>query len=262
MRDRRCAGGGNQRSIGAHQRHVDLRITAVDAQDQRRGFGQLARRTGGGASASSAPGSQPARMGSCGSWSTVTKSAPDSRSSAMTKGSAAAVVQGQPCISTIAPSPCARTPSTIRRNLAGRCARCPIAAVHLPAHVPIAKPRECRERASARVDGAKRAAEPGPGIYSHHVPDRGRRRQHVRGKGAGGQHRHARVEVRVVADQVARRGNLARQSGIGAHPPALHEHRRPHILCRQGVDDALRDSLARGPVGMLDIERERDAQHA
>ena len=96
--------------------------------------------------------------------STVTNSAPGRGSSSMMRGSAFGLGDGQPCISTIAPSPCASAPSITRRATPSGAARRPIARVDVPAHVAVTQRRQLIEHGRAAVDRAERASEPRPWI--------------------------------------------------------------------------------------------------
>src|SRR5262249_43442138 len=72
---------------------------------------------------------------------------------------------------------------------------------------------------------------------------------------------HRRVEVRMVADQVAGLGDAPRDVGIRARPAALEEERAADSLAGERLEGPVLAARPGGPAGGLGVARERDPRH-
>ena len=199
-------------------------------------------------------------LGTSPSASIVTKVAPASRSRDTIGASASRVAVGQPCSRTTAPSPWAIAPSTTARSM--------VAGTWPPS------PR--RRRASRRPGSrgpprgldprvvrarAERAAEPRARVVAGRLEDRPARLGHVPQHARGGEQRHAGMVVGVVADEVAVRRDPACRRRVRLGPAALDEARGPQPGRPAGRGSSRSRRVAR-PVGVLDVERQRDPERS
>src|SRR4051794_14465263 len=99
----------------------------------------------------------------------------------------------------------------------------PVLRVHVPAVVAVAQLAQHAQHALVVCALAERAAEAWARIGRGHGDDRVLRVAHVAAKSLIGQDRHRRVVVRVVADEVPRVADAARDRRLREHPAALQE---------------------------------------
>jgi len=136
----------------------------------------------------------------------------------------------------------------------------PVQPAGVPADVPIAQLPKPRDQHPALGPAPEWHAKPRPGIDTDETDDRPLGGLNIGPEPTPIEERHAGVVEGMAADQVAIARQLAGEARVGLGPSPLDEERGTDIEPTQARDQGGRALAAAGPIRVLSVERQRDAE--